>query len=79
MVRLTMSRTQVQLLYNRFKEGRKYVNDDARPGPTNSSTTDENIYVVKKFILDNCRMTIRDFADVGILFGSCQGDVNDLQ
>ena len=27
----TMSRTQVQLWYNRFKEGRKYVNNYARP------------------------------------------------
>ena len=28
----TISRTQVQLWYNRFKEGREYVNDDARLG-----------------------------------------------
>ena len=28
----TMSRTQVQLWYNRFKKGRENVNDDARPG-----------------------------------------------
>ena len=28
----TMSRTQVQLWYNRFKECRESVNDDARPG-----------------------------------------------
>ena len=28
----TMSRTQVQLWYNRFKEDREDVNDDARPG-----------------------------------------------
>ena len=27
----TMSRTQVQLWYNRFKEGREDVNDDVRP------------------------------------------------
>ena len=27
----TMSRTQVQLWYNRFKEGREVINDDARP------------------------------------------------
>ena len=52
----TMSRTQVQLRYNRFKESREYVNDDARP---NTSTTDENIEAVKKMILDNRRITIR--------------------
>ena len=28
----TMSRPQVQLWYNRFKEGREYVKDDGRPG-----------------------------------------------
>ena len=28
----TMSKTQIQLLYNRFKEGREDVNDDARLG-----------------------------------------------
>ena len=28
----TMSRIHVQLWYNRFKEGREDINDDARPG-----------------------------------------------
>ena len=55
----TMSRTQVQLYYNRFKEGREDVNDDARPGRPNTSTTDENIEAVKKIILDIRRITIR--------------------
>ena len=41
----TMSRTQVQLWYNQFKEGREDVNDDARPG---TSTTDESIEAAKK-------------------------------
>ena len=70
----TMSRTQVQLWYNRFKEGREDVSDDARrPDHPSTSTTDENIKAVKKMILDNRRITIRDVADdVGISFGSCQ-------
>ena len=34
----TMSSIQVQLWYNRFKEGREYVNDDARPGRQSTST-----------------------------------------
>ena len=55
----TMSRTQVQLWYNRFKEGRGNFNDDARPGRPRTSTTNENIEAVKKMILDNCRITIR--------------------
>ena len=46
----TMSRTQVQLWYNRYKEGREDVNDDARPGSPNTSTTDENIVAVKEMI-----------------------------
>ena len=64
-----MSRTLVQLWYNRFKEGREDVNDDPRPGRPNTSTTDENIEGVKKMILYNRRMTIRELADdVGISF-----------
>ena len=51
----TMSRTQIQLWYNRFQEGRKAVNDDARPSRQSRSTTDGNIEAVKKMILDNCR------------------------
>ena len=53
----TMSRTQVQLWYNRFKEDQEYVNDDPRPGPPSTTTTDENIEAVKKMILDNRRIT----------------------
>ena len=41
----TMSRTQVQLWYNRFKEGREDVND---------------IEAVKKMISNNRRITIRE-------------------
>ena len=45
-----MSRTQVQLRYNRFKEGQEDVNDNARPNRPSTSTTDENIEAVKKWI-----------------------------
>ena len=65
--------------YNRFKEGREYVNDDARPGHPNTSTTDEKIEAVKKIILNNRRITIREVADnVGIPFGSCQAIFTDV-
>ena len=50
----TMSRTQVQLFYIRFKEEREDVNDDARTW----SATDENSEAVKNMILDNRRITI---------------------
>ena len=55
-------RTQIQLWYNRFKEGREDVNDDARPGRPNTSTTDENIEAVKKMILDNRRIVLERLA-----------------
>ena len=42
----TMSRTQIQLWYNQFKEGRKDVNEGTRPGRPSTSTTDENIEAV---------------------------------
>ena len=54
-----ISRTQVQLWCNRFKEGREDINDDARPGRPSTSTTDENIEAVMKMILDNRRIPIR--------------------
>ena len=44
----TMSRTQVQLWYNRFKEGREDVNDDGRPS---TSINAENIEAVKKITI----------------------------
>ena len=56
----TMSRTKVQLWYNRFKEGRENVNDDVNPGCPSTSRTHENIEAVKKMILNNCRITIRE-------------------
>ena len=76
----TMSRTQVQLSYNRFKEGREDSNEDARPGRTHTSTTDESIEAVKKMILVNRRITtIRVIADdVGISFGLCRAIFTDV-
>ena len=59
----TMSRTQVQLWYNRFRECREDVNDNVRPGRPSMSTTDENIEAVKKMILNNGRFIIREAAD----------------
>ena len=58
----TMSRTQVQLCYSLFKEGRKDVNDNACPGRPSTSTTDENGEAVQKMIFDNRRITIREVA-----------------
>ena len=75
----TMSTIQDQLWYNRFKEGREDVNDNARTGRPSTSTADENIETVKKIILDNRRIDIGELADnVGILFGSCQPVFRDV-
>ena len=69
----TISRTQVQLWFNKFKEGREDDNNYACPGRSSTSATDENIEAVKKMGANNCRITIREIADgVAILFGSCQ-------
>ena len=38
----SMRRTQVQLWYNRLKEGREDINDDVHSSSPNASTTDEN-------------------------------------
>ena len=59
----TMSRTQVQLWQNRFKEDRGDVNDSARPGRSSTSTNYENNEALKKMILNNHRITIREVAD----------------
>ena len=59
----TMIRRQIQLWYNRFKKGQEDINDDARPGRQSTSTTDESIEAVKKMILDNRRITIKEVAN----------------
>ena len=58
----TMSRTQVQLWYNQFREDFEYFNNDARFGRPSTSITDENIEAVKKMIFDNCRIMISEDA-----------------
>ena len=74
-----MSTTLVQLWYKRFKEGQKDVNDDDRLGWPSTSTSDENNEAVKKMILGNIRITIREIADdVCISFGSCQVIFTDV-
>ena len=48
----TMSRTQVQMWYKRFKEAREDVNYDAGPGRLSNFGIDENIETVKKMCLE---------------------------
>ena len=58
----TRGRTQVQLWYKQFKEGQEYVNDNAHLARPSTPTTDKNTEAVKKMILDNRRVTIREAA-----------------
>ena len=55
------------------------MNDDARPGRPSTSTTNENTEAVKKIVMENRRITIRNFAeDVGISVGSCDAISLDI-
>ena len=70
----TMSRKQVQLWYNQFKEGRADGNDNAR-----TPTSDKNTEAAKKIVLDNRRITFKKVADdFGITFGSCPAIFMDV-
>ena len=61
------------VVHNLFKKGREDFNDDVLPGLPNASTTDETIEAVRKMILDNSRVTIREVAhDVDIFFDKCK-------
>ena len=55
------------------------MNDDARSGRPSTSTTNENTEAVKKIVMKNCRITIREVAeDVGISIGSCYAIFSDI-
>ena len=72
----TMSRTQVQLWYNRLKEGREDVNEDAR---SVARAREQSMKILKKLILDNRRIIIEEISDdVGIWFDSCHSIFTDI-
>ena len=55
------------------------MNDDACPGRPSTSTTNENTKAVKKIVMENRRITIREVAeDVGISVGSCHAVFSDI-
>ena len=75
----TVSQKSVYKWYKLFTEGREEVNDDARPGRPSTSTTSENTEAVKKIVMENRRITIREVAeDVGISVGSCHSIFSDI-
>ena len=75
----TVSQKSVYNWYKLFREGREEVNDDARHGRPSTSTTNENTVAVKKIVMENRRITIREVAeDVGISVGSCHAIFSDI-
>ena len=75
----SMNKSSVYKWYKRFQEGREDTEDDERPGRPSTSTTDDNVETMKKMIMENRRITIREVADeVGISFGSCQAIFTDV-
>ena len=54
-----------------FSEGREDVNDEESAGRPSTSTTDANIDEVKKIVLVNRQITIREIEDLNISIGSC--------
>ena len=75
----TVSQKSVYKSYKLFTEGREEVIDDARPGRPSTSTTNENTEAVKKIVIENRRITIREVAeDVGISVDSCHAIFSDI-
>ena len=69
----TMSRTQVQLWYNRLQKSQENINDDTSPDRPSASTTDENTKAQKKMLLVNRQVTLIEVTDdIGISFSSIQ-------
>lgn len=58
-----LSRSNVFIWFQRFKDGRQSVEDDPRSGRPSSSKTDENIVKVRDLVRSDRRLTIREMAD----------------
>ena len=58
----TLDRSNVYRWYKMFFEGREDMNNEERAGRPSTSTTDENIEV-KKIVLVNRRITVREVAE----------------
>nr|XP_047141521.1 protein GVQW3-like [Hydra vulgaris] len=62
-----------------FYDGREDANGEPRSGRPTSSAIDENVQAVKKIVLENRRITIREIAeDVGISVGSCHKFISNV-
>ena len=66
-----MGITQIKEWYNRFKDGRTWVESDARSGRPSTSRNDELIDQVRTLVMQDRRVTVRELAEeVGISTGS---------
>ena len=75
----TVSKKRVYKWYKLFTEYREEVNDDARPGWPSTSTANENTEAVKKIVMENRRVIIREVAeDFGISVGSCHAIFSNI-
>ena len=76
----SLTRLNVFCLHERFRSGRKSVEDDERSGRPSTAKTDENINKIKGWMTVSRKLTIREIAEeFNIAFGSAQYIlVNDL-
>ena len=75
----TVSQKSVYKWYKFFTEGREEVIDDARPGRPSMSTNNKNTKAVKKIVMENRRINIKEVAEyVGISVGSCRAIFSDI-
>ena len=58
-----LDKSNVYRWYKMFSKGRKAVNDEERVRRRSTSKIDENINEVKKIVLANRRITIREIAE----------------
>ena len=77
----TVSQKTVYKWCKFFTEGREEVNDDTQPGRPrpSTSTTSKNTEAVKKIVIKNRWITIREIAeDIGISVDSCHAIFSDI-
>lgn len=75
----TISKTRAYEWYKAFKDGREIVDDLHRSGRPSTSNTDKNVEEVKKIVLANRHVSIREIANnLSISYGSAQRILVDV-
>ena len=73
-----MGITQIKKWYNRFKDGQKSVESDARTGRSSTSRNDDLIDQVRTLVMQDRRVTVRELAEeVGISSGLVHSILTD--